>query len=156
VIWVHTRAGEVDRGVRRNKSATTVGQVTGVAMVLGPADTGAILCGVEVGWGLHTLEIIRVVFADVGWDEPASVVDALGESLFSEGSVMWCRTPSRSTMQERDPKRKTSPTLKMLGVFKTIAIESSGINITPPTWRATCRCLWPNCAPRGSPHDAFG
>jgi hypothetical protein len=44
-----------------------------------------------------------VVFAEVGWDEPASAIDALGEDLFSDGSVMRCRMPSRSAMQERDP-----------------------------------------------------
>jgi hypothetical protein len=34
-------------------------------------------------------------------------------------------------MQERDPKWKTSPALKMIGVLKMIAMWSLGINVTP-------------------------
>ena len=100
--------GEVDRGVHRDRGTTLVSRATCVVMVLGPPDVGAILRGAEVGCGLHTLEFIEVVLTEVGWDEPASMVNALGEGLFSEGSMMQCRTHSRSAMKERDPKQKTS------------------------------------------------
>jgi hypothetical protein len=40
--------GEVDRGIHRDKSTSTVGWVIGVAMVLGLADTGAIQRRVKV------------------------------------------------------------------------------------------------------------
>jgi hypothetical protein len=123
--------GEVDRGVHRDRGTTLVSRATCVVMVLGPPDVGAILRGAEVGCGLHTLEFIEVVLTEVGWDEPASAISALRKDLFSDGSVMWCRTSSRSMMQERDPNQKTSPVLKMIRVLKTIAMESSGINVAP-------------------------
>jgi hypothetical protein len=87
------------------------------------------------------LEFVRVVLAEVGRDEPGSVIGAFGEDLFSDGSAVRCRTPSRFVMQERDPKWKTFPVLKMTRVLKIIAMESLGINVTPPTWHASCRCL---------------
>jgi hypothetical protein len=31
-----------------------------------------------------------------------------------------------------------------------IAMGSSWINVTPPTWRVSCRCLWPDYAQHGS------
>jgi hypothetical protein len=71
------------------------------------------------------LEFVGVVLAEVRWVKPASAIGAIREDLFSDGSVMRCRTPSRSMMQERDPERKTSPALKMIGVLKMIAMESS-------------------------------
>jgi hypothetical protein len=69
------------------------------------------------------------------------------EKIFSWMDLR-CRTPSWSAMQERDPKRDTSPTLKVTGVLKMIAMETSWINVAPTTWCASCRCLWPDCAPR--------
>lgn len=71
------------------------------------------------------MEFVEVVFDEVRRDEPVSAIDALGEDLFLDGSAMRCRTPSQSMMQERDPKLKTSPALKMIRVLKTIAMESS-------------------------------
>jgi hypothetical protein len=38
VIWVHTRVGDEDKGVRRDKGAASVGLATCVVMVLGPPD----------------------------------------------------------------------------------------------------------------------
>jgi hypothetical protein len=35
-------------------------------------------------------------------------------------------------------------------------MESALINVAPPTWHASCRCLLPNHTPRGYPRDAFG
>jgi hypothetical protein len=48
VIRVHTRVGDMDRGVRRDKGVASVGRATGVAMVLGLPNAGAILRRAEV------------------------------------------------------------------------------------------------------------
>jgi hypothetical protein len=40
-----SRVGDMDRGVRHDKGAASVGRATSVAMVLGPPNTGAILRG---------------------------------------------------------------------------------------------------------------
>jgi hypothetical protein len=49
VIRVHTRVGDVDKGVRRDRGAASVGRPTGAAMAPGPTDGGTILCGAEAG-----------------------------------------------------------------------------------------------------------
>jgi hypothetical protein len=41
-------------------------------------------------------------------------------------------------------------------LLKVTAMESAFINVAPPTWHASCRCSLLDCAPRGSPRDAFG
>lgn len=64
------------------------------------------------------MEFAGVVITKIRWDEPTSTIGALEEGLFSDEFMMQCRTPSRSTMRESDPKRKASPTLKMIGVLK--------------------------------------
>jgi hypothetical protein len=78
-----------------------------------------------IGRGLRASEFAGVVLAEVRWDGPASVIRAFGGDFSSAGSVMWCRTPFQSAMQGRDPKQKTSPTLKVIPVLKKIAMESS-------------------------------
>jgi hypothetical protein len=57
-------------------------------------------------------------------------------------------------MQEKDPKRNTSPALKVTGVFKMIAMESTWINAAPPSGAPDVSVYDPT-APRGSPRDAF-
>jgi hypothetical protein len=71
------------------------------------------------------LEFVGVVLVEVRWGEPAFVIDAIREDLFLDGSMMRCRTPSRSAIQERDPKWKISPALKNIGVLKMMSMESS-------------------------------
>lgn len=74
---------------------------------------GAVLRREEVGWGLRALEFVEVVFAEVEWDEPASTIGALGDRRPLVGRfTMQCRMPSRSAMQERDPKKKNLPSVE--------------------------------------------
>jgi hypothetical protein len=61
-----------------------------------------------------------------------------------------------STTQEIVPKQKTAPRLKVIMLLKVTAMESTLINVAPPTWRASCRCSLPNRTPWGYPQDAFG
>jgi hypothetical protein len=131
----------VGRGVRRDGRASSVGRAADVVVVLGPSNAGAILRAAEVGWGLRALKLAGVVFAEAGWAKPVFAAGVVGEDPSSNGPAMRCRTPFRSTMQERDPKWNISPALKVIRVLKTIAMESSWINVAPPTWRASCRCL---------------
>lgn len=49
VIRVHTRVGDVDKGVRHDRGAALVGRATSASMVLGPPDIGAIMRGAEAG-----------------------------------------------------------------------------------------------------------
>jgi hypothetical protein len=142
VIRVHTRVGDMDRGVLLDRCAALVDRATCVVMALGLPDAGAILHEAKVGWGFLTLEFI-------------GAMGSIGEDLLSDGTAMRCRTPSWSVMQERDPKRITSLALKVIRVSKMMAMELWWINITPPTWHASYQCLWPNYALWGSPHDAF-
>jgi hypothetical protein len=44
----------------------------------------------------------------------------------------------------------------MIVVLKTIAMESSLINVAPPTEHANYRCLGPDRALWGNPRSAFG
>jgi hypothetical protein len=131
VIRVHTQVDDVDRGVQHDRGATLIGRAIGAVMALGLPDTGAILRGAEVGWGFRTLEYVGVVLGGVRRDEPAPTIGATKEDVFLDGSVMQCMTPSWSTMQERDPKWNTSPTLKMIGVLKKLVMDSSWINVAP-------------------------
>jgi hypothetical protein len=56
----------VDKGVRRDRGAASVGRATCITTTLGPPDAGAILCGVEVCRGSRALEFISVVLAGAG------------------------------------------------------------------------------------------
>ena len=47
VIWVHTRVGDVDKGVRRDRGDALVDQAIGAAMALCPPNIGVILRGAE-------------------------------------------------------------------------------------------------------------
>jgi hypothetical protein len=49
VIRVHTRVGDIEKGVRRDRGAASVGRATSASMVLGPPDVVAILRGAEAG-----------------------------------------------------------------------------------------------------------
>jgi hypothetical protein len=63
------------------------------------------------------------------------------EGFFSGGSAMRCRVPSSSAMQEMVPKRNIAPRRRVILFLKVMAIELALIKDTPPTWRASCRCL---------------
>jgi hypothetical protein len=78
------------------------------------------------------------------------------EGFFSGGSAIRCRIPSSSATAEMVPKQNTDPGQRAILCWKMIAIELAWITDTPPTWRASCRCLGPNRAPRVTPRGAFG
>jgi hypothetical protein len=43
----------------------------------------------------------------------------------------------------------------VLMLLKVTAMESVLINVAPPTWRTSCRCLLTDLTPWGYPRDAF-
>jgi hypothetical protein len=78
------------------------------------------------------------------------------EGFFSGGSAIRCRIPSSSAMDEMVPKQNTDPERRAILCWKMMAIELAWISDTPPTWRASCRCLRPDHAPGVTPRGAFG
>jgi hypothetical protein len=60
---------------------------------------------------------------------------------------MQCRVPSSSAIHEMVPKRNIAPGRRVILFLKVMAIELAFINDTPPTWRASCRCLVSDCTP---------
>jgi hypothetical protein len=73
------------------------------------------------------------------------------EGFFSGGSAILCRIPSSSATDEMVPKQNTDPGRRAILCWKMMAIEQAWISDTPPTWRASCRCLGPDCAPGVTP-----
>ena len=75
------------------------------------------------------------------------------EGFLSGGSAMRCRIPFSSAMDEMVLKQNTDPGWRAILHWEVTAIELAWINDTPPTWRASCRCLeldrTPGVAPRG-------
>jgi hypothetical protein len=69
---------------------------------------------------------------------------------------MRCKTPFSSAMDEMVSKKNTNPGRRAILHWKVTAIELAWINDTPPTWRASCRCLEPDRAPGVTPRGAFG
>jgi hypothetical protein len=63
------------------------------------------------------------------------------EGFFSSGSAILCRIPSSSATDEIVPKQNMDPGQRVILCWKMMAIELSWISDTPPTWRASCRCL---------------
>jgi hypothetical protein len=51
-------------------------------------------------------------------------------------------------MDEMVPKQNMVPGLRAILHLEVMAIELAWINDTPPTWRASCRCLVPDRTPR--------
>jgi hypothetical protein len=78
------------------------------------------------------------------------------EGFFSGGSVIRCIIPSSSAMDEMVPKQNMDPGRRAILCWKTMAIELAWISDTPPTWRASSRCLGPDCTPRVTPQGTFG
>jgi hypothetical protein len=69
------------------------------------------------------------------------------EDFFSGGVAMRCRVPSTSATQEMAPKQKAAHRLKVILLLKMMAMESTLIDDTPPTWHASCRCFVSNRTP---------
>jgi hypothetical protein len=136
VIRVHTRVGDMDSGVHRVESRTSVGRATSVATFLGLTDFGV------TPWNKNMPRFSHC-WQNFHWRRLGDLAVAFGatrEGFFPGGSAMRCRIPSRSVTQEMDPKWKTSLTLKVIMVLKVI----DGVVIyqrRTPTWRASCRCL---------------
>jgi hypothetical protein len=63
------------------------------------------------------------------------------EGFFSGGSAIRCKIPSSSATDGMVPKQNTNPGQRAILCWKTMAIELAWISDTPPTWRASCRCL---------------
>jgi hypothetical protein len=82
--------------------------------------------------------------------------EIFGEGFFFDGSAMRCRIPSSSAMDEMVLKQNTDPGRRAILCWKVMATELALINDTPPTWRASCRCLRPDRAPGVTPRGAFG
>jgi hypothetical protein len=69
---------------------------------------------------------------------------------------MRCRVPLSSAMDEMVPKQNTDPGRRAILHWDVTAIELAWVNDTPPTWRASCRCLESDRTPRVTCHGAFG
>jgi hypothetical protein len=87
-----------------------------------------------------------------GYASPA-FLGFVGGDFFSGGSVIRCRIPSSSGIDEIVPKQNTDPGRMVILLLKVTAIELAWIVDTPPTWRASCRCFGsdhtPEVAPQG-------
>jgi hypothetical protein len=69
---------------------------------------------------------------------------------------MRCRVPFSSAMDEMVPKQNTDPGRRAILHSDVMAIELDWVNDSPPTWRASCRCLESDRTPRVTPRGAFG
>jgi hypothetical protein len=133
VIRVHSLVDEVDNGVFRvsktltNRSFFSRGLPNpGPQRIIFPRATSG---GIVYSLALTSLGIPE-------------------EGFFSGGSTTWCRVPSSSAMHEMVPKQNIAPRQRVILFFKVMAIELALINNTPPTWRASCRCLASDRTPR--------
>jgi hypothetical protein len=78
------------------------------------------------------------------------------ESFFCGGSAMRCRIPFSSATDKMVPKQNTNPGRRAILHWEVTVIELAWVNDTPPTWRASCRCLEPDRTPGVTPRGAFG
>jgi hypothetical protein len=129
MICVHSSAGEVDSGVLRvdKPSAPSL-----LKVILSRSTGGC------------AFPCFAPIFSEIFEDD-----------FFFGGSVMRCRVPSSSAIDEIVPKQNTDPGRRMIWCWKVTAIELAWINDTPPTWRAICRCFGSDRAPRVSPQGTF-
>lgn len=104
-----------------------------------PIGVGAFL-GVVLH-GTKTLYTVGGILASDVCDFLAVAFGVPREGFILDGPATRCKVPSWSAMQEMAPKQKIAPRLKMIMVLKMTAMVSSFINVIPPTWRATYRCL---------------
>jgi hypothetical protein len=77
------------------------------------------------------------------------------EDFLSGGSVMRCKVPSSSAIDEIVSKQNVDPRRRMILCRKVTAIELAWIDDTPPTWRVSCRCFGSDRAPGVTPQGAF-
>jgi hypothetical protein len=82
--------------------------------------------------------------------------EILGEGFFFGVSAMRRRIPSSSATDEMVLKQNMDSGRRVILHREVLAIELAWINDTPPTWRASCRCLGPDRAPGVTPRGAFG
>jgi hypothetical protein len=125
VIRVHLSVYEVDNGVLRISKFSAPG-----------------LQGVVFAWSAGGCAISCFILA---------FPEIFEEGFFSGGSTTRCRIPSSSATYEIVPKQNTDPGRRVILCWKVMAIELAWISDTPPTWRASCRCLGPDRAPRVTP-----
>jgi hypothetical protein len=78
------------------------------------------------------------------------------EGFFLGGVAMRCRVPTTSATHEMVPKQKIAPRLKVILLLKMMAMELTLIDDTPPTRRASYRCLVSDRTRGGYPRGAFG
>jgi hypothetical protein len=130
VIRVHFFVDEVDNGVLRVNKFSIPG-----------------LQEVVFAWGAGGCAFICSVLA---------FLEIFEEGFFSGGFAIRCRIPSSSGTDEMVLKQNTDPGRRAILCWKTMAIELAWISDTPPTWRASYRCLGPNRAPGVTPRGAFG
>jgi hypothetical protein len=96
-------------------------------------------CAVYLKWGTSfEFKFKRQKFKFQTKRKRASTINALEEDLFSDGFMMWCRTPSRSTMQERDPKRKN---LSSIEDDRSVKDNSHGVIVNQRRTRYLARQL---------------
>jgi hypothetical protein len=69
---------------------------------------------------------------------------------------MRCRIPFSSATDEMVPKQNTDPGQRVILHWEVTTIELAWINDTPPTLRASYRCLEPDRASKVTPRGAFG
>jgi hypothetical protein len=129
VIHVHFYVGEVD---------------SGVLWVDGPSAPS--LLKVIFSWsaGGCAFPCFAPIFSEIFEDD-----------FLSGGSVMRCRVPSSSAIDEIVPKQNMDPGRRMILCLKVTAIELAWIDDTPPTWRASYRCFGSDRAPGVAPQVAF-
>jgi hypothetical protein len=120
----------VDNGVCRARGEVVADWDVGVSAFL-----GMVLCRTKI------LFVIGGILVGAVRDFLAAAIGDPSEAFFSDGAAIRCKVPSWSVMQEIVPKQKIASGLKVIMVLKVTTMESSFINVAPPTWRATCRCL---------------
>jgi hypothetical protein len=126
VIRVHSLVGKVDNRVAR-VSETPTNWSSFFRGLLSPSLRGTIFP--------------QAVSEGVARRLASALLGILEEGIFSGGSATRCRVPSTSAMHEMVLKQNIAPGLRVVLFLKMTAMELALINDTPPTWRASCRCL---------------
>ena len=125
VICVHSFVGEVGSGVLREGKSPIL-DLQEVVFARG-AEGCAVCCLVPILLGISK------------------------ESFFSGGSAMRCKIPFSSTTDEMVPKQNTNPGRRAILHWEVTTIKLAWVNDTPPTRRASCRCLESDRTPKVTP-----
>jgi hypothetical protein len=123
---------------------------------VGEVDNRVFRVGEFPTFGLHEVFFARDAGSGVTHCSAPTPLGVFEESFFSGGSATRCRVPSSSAMDEMVPKQNMVPRRRAILRLEVMAIELACINDTPPTWRASCRCLESDRTPRVTPCGAFG